>query len=743
MRTNPRRTLLPAPPLPSGPSLWQLLVATWPGRALVAGLAIKILTNATGTSITVLRWLDHLGAAALIIGGSYLTYRLFKLARRRLLWRVRRKLTISYMFIGVVPVMLLVTFFVLCGLLLFFNVSSYLVQSRLDDLRERAQAQAGITVLQIQGSSGEGREAVLARRYANVRAEFPSASITVIPTVGRPPCGVQDASQAASGATSSQKPIAVGPWSHVEAPRSLPRWISCRGFAGLFVYRPSGTANNYLVVRAVAMPEEAAPTYAVVIDLPVDETVSGRLRQDSGIQIGGLSIVTSDTATPVRPLIGRASVDRTNVPAVPPTSGVPRLPSYGDPNLPSTVAILDFTEWESGRTGRLTLGMGVNISDMYSRLASAQGRNSRFGQFLLLVVAVVGGLFLVIEAVALTMGLALARSITGSVHQLFQGTERVRQGDFSHKISVTARDQLGELADSFNSMTSSIEELLREMEKKKRLEEELRIAREIQMSLLPQGPLTMPGLSIAGLCVPAREVGGDYYDFLPLDEHRTGILIADVAGKGTSAALYMAELKGLVLALSQAHASPRQLMIHANRIISTSLDSRSFITMTYAVIDVSARTMTYARAGHTPLIHVPSAVDGQRHAQILIPDGMVLGLRIDRGEQFERMLEEVTIPLTSGDLFVLFTDGISEAMNAEADCFGEGRLRRLVEEHGHLSSEELRERILREIQTFVGAADQHDDMTMILLKVGEHGPPVGTGALAEADVSFASARSGA
>ena len=143
MRTTLRRPLLPAPPLPSGPSLWQLLVATWPGRALLAGLAIKILTNFTGTSIVLLRLLDHLGAAALIVGGSYLIYRLFKLARRRLLWRVRRKLTISYMFIGVVPVMLLVTFFVLCGLLLFFNVSSYLVQSRLDDLRERAQTQAG------------------------------------------------------------------------------------------------------------------------------------------------------------------------------------------------------------------------------------------------------------------------------------------------------------------------------------------------------------------------------------------------------------------------------------------------------------------------------------------------------------------------------------------------------------------------------------------------------------------------
>src|SRR6185503_12293004 len=153
--------------------------------------------------------------------------------------------------------------------------------------------------------------------------------------------------------------------------------------------------------------------------------------------------------------------------------------------------------------------------------------------------------------------------------------------------AIRSRDQLGELAGSFNSMTASIEGLLREKAEKERLEQELRIARSIQMSLLPQGPFNMPGLSLSGHCEPAREVGGDYYDFLPLDASRMGILIADVAGKGTSAALYMAELKGIVLSLSQRHASPRELLIDANRIISKHLDSRSFITMTYAVVDVT------------------------------------------------------------------------------------------------------------------------------------------------------------
>ena len=180
-----------------------------------------------------------------------------------------------------------------------------------------------------------------------------------------------------------------------------------------------------------------------------------------------------------------------------------------------------------------------------------------FGQLLMAFIVVVGLLFLVIQFVALVMGLALARSITGSVHELFVGTERVRQGDFTHQIQVRARDQLGELADSFNNMTGRLGQLLAEMTEKKRLEEELRIARNMQMSLLPQRPpVHLPGITLTALCAPAREVGGDYYDFLPLEGNRLGLLIADVSGKGTSAAFYMAELKGLVLSLCEIHSSP-------------------------------------------------------------------------------------------------------------------------------------------------------------------------------------------
>jgi len=142
--------------------------------------------------------------------------------------------------------------------------------------------------------------------------------------------------------------------------------------------------------------------------------------------------------------------------------------------------------------------------------------------------------------------------------------------------------------------------------------------------------------------------------------------------------------------------------------------------MTYAVIDLDARTMTYARAGHTPLMYVPGAASRlDRRVRVLTPDGMVLGLNLDSGEMFERILEEETLPLHVGDVVIFFTDGITEAMNETDDFFGDARLAGLVEEHAHLSSDELRERVLREVEAFVGAAPQHDDMTMILMKIEE------------------------
>jgi sigma-B regulation protein RsbU (phosphoserine phosphatase) len=134
-------------------------------------------------------------------------------------------------------------------------------------------------------------------------------------------------------------------------------------------------------------------------------------------------------------------------------------------------------------------------------------------------------------------------------------------------------------------------------------------------------------------------------------------------------------------------------------------------------VDLRAGILRYARAGHCPMIFVPGPGDGPRAPQLIAPNGLVLGLQLDGGATFTRLLEEVNLPLGPGDLFLLYTDGMSEAMNPEGDCFGDARLADLVGAHAHLPQDELRERILREIAGFAGAAPQHDDMTMVLLRV--------------------------
>ena len=458
-------------------------------------------------------------------------------------------------------------------------------------------------------------------------------------------------------------------------------------------------------MRAVVKVGARGAGGIVVVDIPLDDEVVHKLHDTTGVRLENVfdsRIVSTSTA--------RATS----------TAGQRSRSILFEKSLSQ----IDVYDWKSGEHHKDTVALTYRVAALYRQLSSAQSLvvgtgGMRLSDALLWVLVIIGVMFLMIEAAALIMGLALARSITSSVHELFMGTERVRQGDFGHRINIESKDQLGELAESFNQMTGSIENLLLTAAEKKRMEEELRIARQIQMSLLPRGPLDFPGISMTALCVPAREVGGDYYDFFHVGDRQLGVLIADVSGKGTSAALYMAELKGLMLSLSQIYTSPRQLLMEVNRIISENLDTRSFITMTYGVIDLARGVMTYARAGHTPLVYLRG--DGvAAPAQILAPSGIVVGLRIPGAtEKFAELLEEDRIELHKGDVLALYTDGITEAMDAESDLFGDARLSRLISEHGHLETADLRERILREIESFVGGADQHDDMTMILIKIEE------------------------
>jgi len=698
-----RRQAQPGLPLPvdeTSRTARDLVLHSWPGRLFIISAAFKVIVGLVRLAGDLPRFLQIINTAATIglaFSALFFVTRLVFLVQRRLLWRVRRKLILSYIFIGVVPALLILGFFLLGGWFVTGTVGAYMFRDGYNEATKNAQLLADAAAAEI-GRSPRTTEETIDRIQRNGSAglRYPTLSVAFIPARGTSP-----------------GPVARGPWEHLrgtaEELPTAPDWVrdGPDGFTGTTSIRRLDSPNDpELVIRAVKRAGRgASPVGWVIVDLPLDGVMLNRLYEETGVKVAAVTLA-------------KPNVDGTVTGAADQSSSVAgsSFSLFG-----KTVSRFDSYEWSTGDVLRATVSLTFRTGELFQRLSDAQSMEVRgytMAEAFRGVLVIVAVLFLIIELVALVMGLALARSITSSIHQLFMGTERVRQGDFTHRIDITTKDQLGELAGSFNQMTGSIENLLQTAAEKKRLEEELRIARQIQMSLLPRGPLEMPGLAVTALCVPAREVGGDYYDFFPLGQERLGVLIADVAGKGTSAALYMAELKGMVLSLSQIYHSPRQLLIEANRLLAENLDSRSFITMTYAVLDLANGVMTYARAGHTPLIHFSGTASPERGAQVLVPDGMVLGLRIDgAAAMFNELLEEKQIALQTGDVIVFYTDGITEAMNAASDLFGEPRLSRIIEEHGHLESGELRERILREIEAFVGAADQHDDMTMILIKV--------------------------
>ena len=581
--------------------------------------------------------LDRAVNLLLIVLAVATVYRVTTIARSGLLWRVSRKLILSYVLVGAVPILLLVTFSLLAFLLVFFDISSYLVHTRVVHLTEQATVFGRTTLFEIERAARADHQQIAERREAAIASRYPGVSVIVTPD------------------------------------DQVPKWVSRSGFAGL--------VDRGRTARAVVFSRRSARRDAVVVDLPIDSTMDEAALAQAGITLGD-------------------ERQRT---------------------LFSTATYVTYVDWETGGSERIPVAMSVDVPTLYNWLGGnrAGEANLNFNRILLYMLVGIGVLLLVIEMVALGNGLALARSITTSVDELFTGTERVKSGNFEQRIAVRSDDQLGLLAASFNDMTARIRDLLVEQDEKRRLEQELKIAREIQMSLLPQGVLNAPGMAVAALCVPAREVGGDYYDFLPLPDERLGLLIADVSGKGTSAALYMAELKGLMLSLSRIHTSPRALLIEANEIIAKHLDSRSFITMTYAIVDLRARTLTCARAGHTPFMRITTGGNGSRRVEVLAPDGMVLGLNLDRGERFARCLEELALPIEKGDLLFFFTDGISEAMDGDGACFGESRLSALLAEHAALPPEAIRDRLMTEVGGFVQGQPQHDDITMVILKINE------------------------
>jgi len=310
-----------------------------------------------------------------------------------------------------------------------------------------------------------------------------------------------------------------------------------------------------------------------------------------------------------------------------------------------------------------------------------------------------------------TLSVAQATAILiGSGHPTYATSGALAIGFFAILLLATlamlARKH--EITD-FDAITPAF---ARHITERQRMQQELEIARNVQMSFLPKATPKVAELDIASRCAPAAEVGGDYYDFVDLGEGRLGVAVGDVSGKGTQAAFFMTLTKGFLRALAQVSASPAAVLTQVNKLFYDNVERGVFVSMVYGVFDTNRYTLTVARAGHNPVIMRKTQA---LEVQVVNPMGIALGL--DQGETFTKSIQEVSIPFQKGDLFVFYTDGFPEAMNKTMEEFGEDRLCKTVQKYAHGSAGEIMDGVFAEMKQFVGRAKQHDDMTIVVVKV--------------------------
>ena len=251
--------------------------------------------------------------------------------------------------------------------------------------------------------------------------------------------------------------------------------------------------------------------------------------------------------------------------------------------------------------------------------------------------------------------------------------------------------------------------LFEESIEKERLEKELDVAREIQRKILPEKNPDYAGLQVSTVFIPAFEVGGDYYDFFKISDDKLGFIIADVSGKGISAAFIMAEVKGIFESLSKIIQTPQEILIKANEILKNTLDSKTFVSAAYGLIDFKKETLQLARAGHCPILLIR-----EDSAETIKPSGMGLGL--SNTNQFSKSLSQLEIDLKEDDTIILYTDGITEAKNEKLDDFGEKYFTKILMENRNKDADLISNSVMKEVTLFSKNHSQYDDITLVILK---------------------------
>jgi phosphoserine phosphatase RsbU/P len=641
-----------------------------------------------------------------------------RMVSSRLLWRLRNRLIVTYAFVGVLPLLVLAA---LAGLTLYLfsgQFATYIVTSKLELHLRALRANDLVLAYKIANDLDSNRESDFGRDETNKPGELRELHITG---------WLDDKFLFADPPLSERSPTPV-------LPKYLPADFNQ-------VVRDGGR----LFLRSAVALQTKHGKLTVISSKPLDRS----LLQELAANLGEVTLFASGLT--IRQLDqDAASLPGFNVSSKNPsqkganyldTGGGPPKPTYVVGAIPPPTRIFDFSvrfptsiavvNWIDGNTSEpAAIQVHTRLSALYEQLFAAPGEFAPTLEIILVVATIV---LAVILAIALFIGSRLSRSITGAVAQLYLATTHVNRGDFSHRIPVTSNDQLAALANSFNSMTESTQKLIVEQKEKQRLENEITIAQEVQAQLFPRHITQLPSLEVHGFCRPARSVSGDYYDFLSLGPERLLLAVGDVSGKGISAALLMATIHSAVRAYSVegipalrqvqavggrsallsrvdsviegAEVCPGTLLSLLNHQLYHSTPQEKYATLFIAMYDADDRRLTFSNAGHLP----PVVLSETGIVKRLEDGGTVVGLFDDIH------YDEDFVQLRPGEIFLAYSDGVTEPENDFGE-FGEERLIELVQENRDLPLARITEIVTAAVDDWIGAAEQPDDVTLVLAR---------------------------
>jgi serine phosphatase RsbU (regulator of sigma subunit)/anti-sigma regulatory factor (Ser/Thr protein kinase)/transposase len=297
--------------------------------------------------------------------------------------------------------------------------------------------------------------------------------------------------------------------------------------------------------------------------------------------------------------------------------------------------------------------------------------------------------------------------------KILEGVRAMGAGDFNAKIDVESQDEFGQLANIFNDMTSKIQDSQKGMMENERMQQEMQVAQEIQHTLLPREFPQIEGYEIGATYRAAKEVGGDYYDFFWVDPTTLGIVVADVSGKGVPGSLVMTMIRTAMRLEARGNRSSSSVLGKVNQHVTADMKRGMFVTMFYIILDSRNRSINFSSAGHNPMILYREKT---KEVYFLKPKGFPVGIDLPEEDMFEKSMALQKVSLEKNDMLVIYTDGITEAMNPESDQFGEDRLTKVIKENAHLTPAEFVEKLNEAVAQFTRGAEQNDDITVVAIK---------------------------